>query len=336
MDNIASLCASVHYYPRKKWKISFRLPYIVSSRINKELIENLCKDNYPVLLEGIQCTWPLWKGALINRTVAIRLHNIEHLYYLKLAQHENNFFKHIFFKREAFLLKQYTHQLLKLNCSWLTVSMKDSRWLANKLRHPKKEAFVPVFVPYREVKSLLGKGKYCLYHGNLSVNENEKAAIWLLENVFSKTSIPFIIAGLNPSKQLIKSALKVSNAKVIANPTMEEMTTLISKAHINILPSLNETGVKLKVLHALYIGRFCITNNAGSEGSGLTDLCIIANEPNQIQQHIITLMNTEFTNEMKDCREKTLHAIYDNNKNAEILISHLFPHDPKPGLLQSL
>ncbi|MBX2887678.1 MAG: glycosyltransferase family 4 protein [Ferruginibacter sp.] len=336
MHNIELLCTSVHYYPRKKWKISFRLPYIVSSRINKDLIDNLCKDSYPVLLEGIQCTWPLWKGALENRSVSIRLHNIEHLYYLKLAQHERNFFKYIFFKREAFLLKQYTQQLLKLNCSWLTVSMKDSRWLANKLQHTKQEAFVPVFVPYHDVKSLLGTGNYCLYHGNLSVNENERAAIWLLEEIFSKTPIPFIIAGLNPSKRLITAVSNVSHAKVIANPTMEEMDTLISEAHINILPSLNETGVKLKVLHALYMGRYCITNNAGSEGSGLTDLCIIANEPNQMKQHIITLMDTEFTNEMKDFREKTLHALYNNNKSAEILISYLFPHDPKPGLLQSL
>ncbi len=31
-----------------------------------------------------------------------------------------------------------------------------------------------------------GKGNYILYHGNLSVSENYNAALWLIENVFSK------------------------------------------------------------------------------------------------------------------------------------------------------
>ena len=48
-------CEKVFYYPRKKGiaGMSFRLPYIVASRMDTDLWENLDQDDYPVLLEGI-------------------------------------------------------------------------------------------------------------------------------------------------------------------------------------------------------------------------------------------------------------------------------------------
>ncbi len=51
-------CLSVQYYKREK-KLSFRLPYIVSSRSNEQLMSCLLKDNHPILMEGIHCTYPL-------------------------------------------------------------------------------------------------------------------------------------------------------------------------------------------------------------------------------------------------------------------------------------
>jgi len=48
---------SNNVYERKKGHkgISAKLPYIVASRINEELVANLQKDDHPVLLEGLHC-----------------------------------------------------------------------------------------------------------------------------------------------------------------------------------------------------------------------------------------------------------------------------------------
>ena len=75
-------CESVAYYPRNKSisAVSFRLPFIVSSRKSAALITALQRDDYPVLLEGIHCTYPLFSGALHNRKVLVRLHNAEFEY----------------------------------------------------------------------------------------------------------------------------------------------------------------------------------------------------------------------------------------------------------------
>ena len=54
------------------------------------------------------------------------------------------------------------------------------------------------------------------------------------------------------------------------------MQDLISKAQVNILPSFNCTGVKLKLLNALFNGRHCIVNQDAVEGTGLESTCHIA------------------------------------------------------------
>src|SRR5690606_1545918 len=46
---LESLCESVHYYERNTGHkgLSINLPYIVSSRINQQLINTLREDNHP-------------------------------------------------------------------------------------------------------------------------------------------------------------------------------------------------------------------------------------------------------------------------------------------------
>ena len=45
----------VNYYKRdvSRKNLFKSVPYIVSSRVSEELIENLSKDNYPILMEGL-------------------------------------------------------------------------------------------------------------------------------------------------------------------------------------------------------------------------------------------------------------------------------------------
>ena len=108
-----------------------------------------------------------------------------------------------------------------------------------------------------------------MYHGNLSINENEEAAEWLLKNVFNNLAIPFVIAGKIPSQRLEALAHPHEHTCLVANPSEKEMQDMIAKAQINILPSFNNTGIKLKLLNALYSGRHCLVNKAGVEGPGL-------------------------------------------------------------------
>ena len=59
------------------------------------MLINLEKDEYPILLEGIHCSYPLFTGRFKNRKIFLRLHNVEHKYYSNLAVNETNIFKKI-------------------------------------------------------------------------------------------------------------------------------------------------------------------------------------------------------------------------------------------------
>ena len=309
-------CESVQYYKRKSGVagLSLHLPYIVYSRRSNALSANLKKDDYPVLLDGIHCTWMLYKGELAGKKVFVRLHNTEYKYYHHLAKLERNFFKKTYFTNESRRLKNY-EQAIADKAVFLAVSRQDAT-LYKKQFHAQDVHFFPVFIPYDTVATHTGRGSYCLYQGNLAINENEMAAEWLLTKVFKGMDIPFVIAGRNPSPALLALIHHHGNACIVSNPSVSEMQDLIARAQLNLLPSFNDTGVKLKLLNALYNGRHCIVNNAAVEGAVINNLCHVANTPEDFRSAISRLFETEIRQAEVQERQSELQGVYDNEKNA--------------------
>ena len=316
-------CEEVIYYQREKLTagIPLRLPYIVSSRMNPQLIKNILKDNYPVLLEGIHCTYYWYHGELNNRKTLISLHNVEYQYYGQLAKYTASFYKKIYFLLESRLLKKY-EKIIARKGHLIALNEKD-KLTYQKVFGATDVKFLPVFLPFDKITSKTGKGNFCLYHGNLSVAENEKAAIWLLQNIFNALDIPFIIAGKNPSAALKNESSKNKNVQLIANPSDQEMDELIQNAHLHLLPSFNITGIKIKLLNALFNGRFVVCNNASVEGTRLETLCIIADTASDFIKMIKELFQLSFTEMEIDKRNEILKDQFNNERNARQLIDWL-------------
>ncbi|MEO5889723.1 MAG: mannosyltransferase [Ferruginibacter sp.] len=319
-DELKKYCEAIYYYKRQNNfnHFSLRIPFIVNSRKDNELTRNLSKDNYPILMEGIHCSYLLHAGKLTNRVVMLRLHNVEFEYYRHLALHEKNPLKKFYYSHESKLLKKYEHQLAG-KVKIMAVSEQDVQ-LYRQLFNANDIVHLPVFLPYTTAAGKTGKGCFCLYHGNLSINENESAAIWLLQNVFNNLDIPFVIAGKDPSQKLSFMAHQYPHTCLVANPTDKELHDMIAKAQINILPSFNNTGVKLKLLNALFNGRHCLVNKAGVDGSGLDAICQIAEDADDFKTAINYLYDIPFTVEENEQREVTLKGLYCNEKNLEKIV----------------
>lgn len=317
-DALNQYCDTVNYYKRKSilQSLPLRLPYIVSSRQNDQLLKKLLQDDHPILLEGIHCTYFLFKDKLQKKTL-VRLHNVEYEYYRELGKTTNNIFKKIYFFAESKLLQKYEKGISN-KATFIAVNKKDEHTYRKDL-NAKHVEYLPVFLPFDQVTSEEGNGTYCLYHGNLSVPENEKAALWLLRNVFDSIEIPFVIAGKNPSKKLEKSVHKNKNSCLIANPATDEMNDLIRKAHIHILPSFNKTGIKIKLLSALFNGRFVIANAAALEGTNLAALCEKANAAEEYKTLLRYLFAKTFTEKNIQERKEVLEKAYNKKDNIEKL-----------------
>jgi hypothetical protein len=172
-----TFCEQVYYYQRRTGHKGFshQLPYIVCSRSNPELLERLLQDEYPILLEGVHCSYLMQDSRFIKRKILLRLHNVESVYYKQLANCSTSWLKKLYYLRESAVLRNYERQIAS---SWplLTVSKADADMAAISYQS-KNITVIPVFLPFQNIESPQGTGCYCLYHGNLSVDENEKAVI---------------------------------------------------------------------------------------------------------------------------------------------------------------
>jgi hypothetical protein len=181
-EELESLCESTNYYKRKTGFFSnlSLSPYIVASRRSKTLLENLTKDDYPILFDGLHTTYYINHQALSGRKKLVRLHNIEHLYYKNLAENESKFVKKAYFLLESNRLRRY-EKLLNYSDYILAISEGDKNSIDHKYHNVILSA---PFHPYTEIKSLSGKGEYIIYHGDLSVQENAAIADSLIINIF--------------------------------------------------------------------------------------------------------------------------------------------------------
>jgi len=320
-QEILNRCHEVKYYKRDTSfgkQLSFT-PFIVNSRKSEALVLDLLKDDYPILCEGLHTTAILLDKRLRNRKVFVRAHNVEHDYYNGLAEVERCGWKRLFYHVEAWKLRRY-EPVLKNAAGIFAISQKDADYFKHYYNNV---TLVPGFSATDSVCSETGRGEYVLYHGNLSVRENEDAAKWLIENVFAELDLHCIVSGLNPSDKLKKLVDTYTNVTLMANPDDAEMIDLLRQAQVNILVTNQPTGLKLKLLNALYNGRFCLVNSDMVKGTSLDTLCVVADEPKQMIAEIKRLMEEDFTEDDIEKRDAQMRQLYDNEANALKIVEAL-------------
>jgi hypothetical protein len=322
---LEAYCASVSYYDRtlQHTSLTNRLPYIVSSRRNEQLLQRLLQDDHPILLEGVHCSWLLQDPRFAHRHCFLRLHNVEYLYYEGLYRSASSVIRKMYYWLESRLLKRWEKLICK-KAFVFPVSEADTEIYRNQLGCARIN-YVPLFIPDWQIKSRSGMGRYCLYHGDLSVDANEEAVKWLLKKVFNKLSLVLIIAGKNPSEQLARLIGRHPQAQLVANPGEQQLQELIAQAHIHVLPANTHTGIKIKLLNALFNGRHCVVNQAMVAGSGLEALCHTAASANAFSEIIAQLYHQPFSQEEIDLRLRVLGGRFNNAVNASRMISRIWP-----------
>ena len=320
-------CAEVHYYPRDLGPLSIlsSQPFIVRSRASKALLKNLLKDNVPILFEGLHSCAFIADKRLEDRLKIVRMHNVEWEYYRNLNALESRFWKKIYFAMESKKLQLFENQVISHANIILTISPDDTAYFEERLEKqalakPPRIVYVPPFHPNTVVESRAGTGDFVLFHGKLSVGDNEEAAVYLIKKVFANRDIPLIIAGKQPSERLLQLAKPKANIQILPNPTDVEMVNLIQNAQINVLLSFQKAGMKLKLLNALYRGRHCVVNRHMVQNTGLESLCYVKNTSRDIRALVESLMNVQLSSKQIEERKTILERDFSNKANAAKII----------------
>lgn len=281
----------------------------------KALLRNLKKDNHPILFEGLHTCYFLNHPDLSKREKYIRMHNVEWQYYAHLAKMDSNIFKKTYFKLESEKLRSFENKI-KVADGILAISKMDEKYFKGKYSEIPIH-YIPAFHHNEKVEIKEGRGDYILFHGDLSVKDNEQAAVFLVGKIMQGLDYQLIIAGLNPSGKLKAIIGKTKNASLKANVSNEEMESLIKNAHVNILLSFQSAGMKLKLLNALFKGRFCVVNDFMVKNTGLEDLCFVGETAEDFQKILSDVFKKKFS--VKDIleRKKRLEIDFSNEKLAK-------------------
>jgi len=320
-------CEQVYYYSRQEGHkgISSGLPYIVSSRKNEQLLLRLMEDDYPILMHGIHCTYLLTDARFNDRHCVVRLHNTEHLYYRQLAGSSRSLIKSLYFYWESCQLKSFEKKISGRG-HFVAVSPLDVTYYREQFQAP-NISYLPVFLPPWDFNYRGTMGFYCLYHGDLQVPVNEQTAIRLLTRIFNKLAIPLVIAGRNPSPTLIELAHREQFTCLVANPSDAEMEDMIVRAHVHVLPAQHNTGIQLKLLHALFSGRHCVSNKAGVSDPELAKLVHTAETDESLMNLIAQLYRQPFSEEDFFTRKHDLEKIFNVENQTRQLLEILYPSD---------
>ena len=267
------LADKVFYYKRKTGVFSqlSSKPYIIKSRENQELQARLLADKWPVLLEGQHCS-VFAKGLQdAGKRVLVRMHNIEWQYYSNLAESSTRILERFYYRTEAKKLQRDEQCLRGIPLACIT---------ENDTEHYRSMGFNAHWLPpVIENEQQAGELKdYYLFHGNLSVAENEEAIrLILAENAKHAFSEKVVIAGKNPSETLRRQVLD-AGFELIANPDGTVMSELIQQAKVHLLITKKVSGIKLKLLQSLAANGVCVATAEMLENTGLNDLCVVWDE----------------------------------------------------------
>ena len=300
------VCSKVYYYSRQTgWKKQFStIPYIVSTRENPLLLENLCKDDAPILFEGLHTCFYLNHPALRGRKKIVRMHNIEHEYYDRLARQSGWNWRTLYYWIESWRLKRFERKLeyADLICAITKADMQklEKRFKGQHIVH------LPCFFDLSFPSSQEKTEPFVLYHGNLAVEENKRTAQYIAKEIAPRCpDILFVLAGHNPDIGNVPN-----NVKVIANPSDEHLDQLLRTARVHLMLTFQPTGIKLKLLNTLVRGQgHIIANHDMLYGHSLGRFCVRADKPEEIASQIQTLIQQPLDEYNVEERKEKLQKI---------------------------
>ena len=270
------------------------------------------------MFEGLHTMATLSTENLVVKAY-VRTHNIEHEYFYGLAKSESNIFKKSFFYSEGWKLKHFEKQLSKAD-GIFTISPHEQKYFSSI--YGRKCEYVPAFHQTKTIENYTKKGDFILYHGDLRVSDNVKAALFLID-VYKNSNYKFVIASSSKDKSVLTEIEKHKNIEFRDIPNQEFLEELFAKAHINTLLTFQKTGIKLKLLNSLYQGKFIIVNSKMIEDTGLETLCELANTKEEILQKTEQLFTLDFTDiEIKSRKEKLI--AFNPTESAKKIVNTIF------------
>ena len=305
---------------------SYHVERFISEDFKQKLIEVLNKDKYDIVQLEMIYMAPYIETirSHSDALIVLRAHNVEHLIWDRIAKKTNFPLKKWYLKHLVRTLKEYELNAINKVDGIAAITYRDAAFFRGETAIPVIDIPFGVnpeeFTPCYEINE-----RPTLYHiGSMNWMPNTEGIKWFLKNVWSRLherepDIQLNLAGRHTPKWMKK--LKMKNVNV--HGEVPDAKEFIKDNDIAIVPLLSGSGIRIKIIESLAMGKTVITTTIGAEGIQYSEYnnIIIADTPTKIVETIcrITKDPEEIRRIGRNAR-KLIEDLYDNKKIIDRLL----------------
>ena len=306
---------------------SYHVERFISKTFSSRLIEVLKEDIYDVVqLETLfMAPYIDTIRKYTKARIVLRAHNVEHLIWERIAKGTRFFLKRAYINHLAKTLKNYELSVIDKVDGIAAITRKDAAFFR------KYCATTTIDIPYGiypdEFKpNSKIEGKPTFYHiGSMNWMPNVEGIRWFIDScldavVAKVPDFEFHLAGRHMPEWL--KTLKNKHVDVIGE--VENAKEFVANHDVAIVPLLSGSGIRIKIIESMALGKTVITTMVGAEGILYNeDVNIIIAENKYKMAEAIRRINENpaMAEEIGQAARKLVEEVYDNRKITERLLS---------------
>ncbi len=311
---------------------SYNVERFYSKQFEDKIAAVLAAGNFDfVLLEGI---YPMRYIDVIRRStrakVVLRPHNVEYVIWQRLYQNETNPLKKAYLKLLASRMKKFELDNISRADLLLPVSEMDMDiFRAEGCKTP--HCTFPIGYDFDTLPAIdTNEENAVAFIGAMDWMPNREGVEWFIANVWPKVraQVPgavFYLAGRNFPAEI--KQLNVPGIKVVGEvPDAKQFVT--SKA-ISIVPLFAGSGMRVKIIEAMTLGRAIIATSVGAESIAYTngaDILIANDEASFTRAIVDVLTQPPLRLTLGHNAQQLVSNRYDNRKICSAIIDFCKPY----------
>ena len=314
---------------------SYHVERFISKDFKARLTELLQKEHFDVVQLEMLYMAPYVETIREHSkaVIVLRAHNVEHKIWERIAKETKFFIKRWYINHLAKTLKEYELNALETVDGIAAITRKDAAFFRKYCSKPIIDipygVYPEEFIPKSEIE---GHPKF--YHiGSMNWMPNEEGIRWFIDEVLPKTveKVPtfvYHLAGRNMPEWL--TTLNSPNVDVIGE--VPDAKAFVAENDVAIVPLLAGSGIRIKIIESMAMGKTVITTRVGAEGILYKEdenLIIAENKAKMVEAIRSINANPEIAVRIGQAARKLVEETYDNRKIIARLL--MFYEQIKPG-----
>lgn len=329
--DVKPIKAFLNLFTRK----SYHVERFISKTFKARLAEVLQKELFDVVQLEMLYMAPYIETIREHSkaVVVLRAHNVEHKIWERIANETKFFVKRWYINHLAKTLKEYELNALETVDGIAAITRKDAAFFRKYCSKPIIDipygVYPEEFTPKSEIE---GHPKF--YHiGSMNWMPNEEGIRWFIDEVLPKTveKVPtfvYHLAGRNMPEWLTQ----LNNPNIDVVGEVPDAKAFVANNDVAIVPLLAGSGIRIKIIESMAMGKTVITTRVGAEGilyDEEVNIIIAENKAKMVEAIRSINENPQIAVKIGQAARKLIEETYDNRKIIVRLL--LFYEQIKPG-----